>query len=105
MFKSACDSFTWIDGNTYIASNNTATYILTNIAGCDSIITLDLTINSDHTTDVQNVCNDYFTWIDGITYDISNHTATHTLTNMEGCDSVVTLDLTINWCFRPYYNT
>ncbi len=93
----ACDSFTWIDGNTYIASNNTATYILTNIAGCDSIITLDLTINSDHTTDVQNVCNDYFTWIDGITYDISNHTATHTLTNMEGCDSVVTLDLTLNW--------
>ena len=44
--RSACDSYTWIDGNTYTASNNTATYTLTNAAGCDSIVTLDLTINS-----------------------------------------------------------
>ena len=41
---SACNSYTWIDGNTYNTSNNTATYITTNAAGCDSIITLDLTI-------------------------------------------------------------
>jgi hypothetical protein len=41
-----CDSIIWIDGNTYTASNNTATHTLTNIAGCDSIITLDLTINT-----------------------------------------------------------
>ena len=26
----------------------------------------------------------------------SNNTATHTLTNSDGCDSIVTLDLTIN---------
>ena len=44
--QSACDSYTWIDGNTYTASNNTATYTLTNAAGCDSVVTLDLTINS-----------------------------------------------------------
>ena len=41
----ACDSYTWIDGITYTASNNTATYTLTNINGCDSVVTLDLTIN------------------------------------------------------------
>ncbi len=40
----ACDSYTWIDGNTYSSSNNTATFTSTNAAGCDSIITLDLTI-------------------------------------------------------------
>ena len=44
--QSACDSYTWIDGNTYTASNNTATYTLTNALGCDSVVTLDLTINS-----------------------------------------------------------
>ena len=44
--QSACDSYTWIDGNTYTANNNTATYTLTNAAGCDSVVTLDLTINS-----------------------------------------------------------
>ena len=41
----ACDEFVWnCDGNTYTTSNNTATYTYTNAAGCDSIVTLDLTI-------------------------------------------------------------
>jgi hypothetical protein len=93
--QTACDSFTWIDGNIYVISNNTATFILTNVAGCDSIVTLDLTINNDHTTDVQTACDTY-TWMDGITYLVSNNTATYTLTNVAGCDSIVTLDLTIN---------
>jgi len=42
----ACDSYQWLDGNTYTASNNTATFVTTNAAGCDSTITLDLTINT-----------------------------------------------------------
>ncbi|MEC8968618.1 MAG: SBBP repeat-containing protein, partial [Bacteroidota bacterium] len=44
--QTACDTYTWIDGNTYTFSNNTATHILTNVAGCDSVVTLNLTINS-----------------------------------------------------------
>ena len=44
--QTACGSYTWIDGNTYTSSNNTATHTLTNAAGCDSIVTLNLTINS-----------------------------------------------------------
>lgn len=40
----ACGSHTWIDGNTYTVSNTTATHTLTNIAGCDSIVSLNLTI-------------------------------------------------------------
>jgi len=43
--QSACDSYTWVDGNTYITSNNSATYTTSNAAGCDSTVTLDLTIN------------------------------------------------------------
>ncbi|PWH84946.1 fibronectin type III domain-containing protein, partial [Brumimicrobium oceani] len=92
----ACDSYTWIDGVTYLASNNVATHTLSNAAGCDSVVTLDLTINNSNTgTDVQVACDSY-TWIDGVTYIASNNVATHTLTNTAGCDSVVTLDLTIN---------
>ena len=41
-----CDSYTWIDGVTYTASNNTATFISTNANGCDHTETLELTINS-----------------------------------------------------------
>ena len=94
--QTACTSFDWIDGQTYTSSNNTATHTLTNAAGCDSVVTLDLTI-TDKTvgTDVQTACTS-FDWIDGNTYNSSNNTATHTLTNAAGCDSIVTLDLTIN---------
>ena len=39
---------------------------------------------------------DSYTWRDGITYTTSNNTATHTLSNAAGCDSVFNLDLIIN---------
>ena len=42
----ACDSFTWINGVTYFQSNNQATDTLLTALGCDSVVTLDLTINS-----------------------------------------------------------
>jgi len=95
--QSACITYTWIDGNTYTASNNTATFNIVTAQGCDSLVTLDLTINSPNTgTDVQIACDTY-TWIDGNTYTTNNNVATHTLTNVNGCDSVVTLDLTVNY--------
>ena len=88
----ACDSYTWIDGITYTSSNNTATDTLISTAGCDSVITLDLTITSSYSaTDVVMACDSY-TWIDGITYTSSNNTATDTLISTAGCDSVITLD-------------
>ena len=52
--RTECDSYTWMDGTTYTSSNNTATYTIVGGAenGCDSIVTLNLTINniSDITT-------------------------------------------------------
>jgi hypothetical protein len=91
----ACGSYQWIDGNTYASSNSTATFTLPNAAGCDSVVTLDLTIlNATAGTDVRTECDSY-QWIDGITYTSSNSTATFTLLNAAGCDSVVTLALTV----------
>ena len=49
-----CDSYTWIDGNTYTSSNNVATFTLTNSVGCDSLITLNLLINDGSTS---NTCS------------------------------------------------
>jgi hypothetical protein len=40
----SCGPYTWIDGVTYTASNRTATDTFVNAAGCDSIVTLSLTI-------------------------------------------------------------
>ena len=91
-----CDTYTWINGETYTASNNTATHTITNLAGCDSVITLDLTIRTSTAyTDVQVACDEY-TWIDDVNYTASNNTATFLTTNAAGCDSVITLDLTVN---------
>ena len=91
-----CDSFTWIDGITYTESTNTPTVTLVNAAGCDSVVTLDLTIRNTTTyTDTYDTCCNSFTWIDGITYTESTNSPTFTLTNTVGCDSVVSLQLTI----------
>jgi len=44
--QTACDTYTWMDGITYTESNNTATYTITSVVGCDSVIyTLNLIIN------------------------------------------------------------
>ena len=57
--QNSCGPYTWIDGNTYTTSNNTATYTIPNgaVNGCDSTVTLDLTINNSVTgTDTQIAC-------------------------------------------------
>jgi Flp pilus assembly pilin Flp len=47
-----------------------------------------------YATDTITSCGPY-TWIDGVTYSTSNYTATDTLTSATGCDSIVSLHLTI----------
>ena len=94
MSQTACGSYI-LNGQTY-TSSGTYTQTLSNAASCDSIVTLNLTIaNSSSGTDVQTACNSY-TWMDGVTYTSNNNTATYALTNAASCDSIVTLDLTIN---------
>ena len=93
--QTACDSYTWLSGTTYTASNSTDTIHTTNVLGCDSTVTLNLTINNSTTsTDVQTACDSY-TWLNGITYTADNSLDTVHLTNAAGCDSTVTLNLTI----------
>lgn len=92
---SGCDSYTWINGNTYTNSNNTATVTLVSALGCDSIVTLDLTMNySTSSTDTQFACEE-LTWLDGNVYTTDNNTATWMLTSSAGCDSLITLNLAI----------
>ena len=91
----ACNSYTWTDGITYTASNTTAKDTFLNTAGRDSIVTLNLTMNSSSSsTDNITACNSY-TWTNGVTYTSSNNTATDTFVNTAGCDSVVMLSLTV----------
>ncbi|MEQ8908838.1 MAG: T9SS type A sorting domain-containing protein [Vicingaceae bacterium] len=91
----ACETYTWIDGNTYTNNTNTPTFSLTDQFGCDSIVQLDLTIlGPTYGTDFHTECES-LTWLDGNTYTTSTTSPTTILTNSKGCDSIVNLDLTI----------
>ncbi len=99
--RSACGSYTWTAGNgqTY-TSSTTATHTIVggSYLGCDSVVTLNLTIQQSVTSTVhQTACGSY-TWTagNGQTY-TSSTTATHTIVGGSylGCDSIVTLNLTI----------
>lgn len=88
----ACDSFTFA-GNTYTASGS-YTGILPNATGCDSIITINLTVyQSTGSTVNQTACGSYT--LNGQTYTSSGSYAIATLPNATGCDSVIVLALTI----------
>ena len=93
-----CETFTW-HGVTYIETPETApTYTMVggNHNGCDSVVTLHLTINNFKTGDTTAVECDRFTW-HGTEYTETPATApTFTYTAVNGCDSIVTLHLTIN---------
>lgn len=94
-FETVCDSYTWMDGNSYTESTE-VDYYLINSMGCDSVVTLYLTVNSNSSIDTVSTCDSY-TWMDGITYTENNDSATFLLTNVAGCDSIIHLFLTINY--------
>ena len=93
--QTLCEPYTWIDDVMYTASTDTPTYTIPNGAatGCDSVVTLHLTINQPSATDIAVTECESFTW-HGETYTQSGDYS-DTLTNAAQCDSIVTLHLTI----------
>lgn len=104
-------SYSWTGPNGFASTNdynsisnatteNAGEYQLTvhnSETGCDMTASINVTVNEPtYGTDVQSAC-DSLTWIDGITYYDSTESPTFTLTNANGCDSIVTLNLTITY--------
>ncbi|MBR4536891.1 MAG: T9SS type A sorting domain-containing protein, partial [Bacteroidales bacterium] len=92
-----CDSFDWYEHTGITQSCENLTHTFTNAAGCDSIVTLHLTVNYTTYGDTNAIACDSFDWYEhtGITQSCEN--LTHTFTNAAGCDSIVTLHLTVNY--------
>jgi len=88
------DSYTW-HGTTYTAAG-TFTKSYTTVNGCDSIYTLNLSVNPTYAfNEDHSICNgDSYTW-HGTTYAAAG-TFTKSYTTVNGCDSVFTLNLTVN---------
>lgn len=92
----SCASYTWAQNNTTYTVSGAYTDTIPNAAGCDSIITLNLTINMPTTAIVTtSACESYFWSQNNQTYTVSGM-YNNTISNAAGCDSVITLDLTIN---------
>ena len=92
-----CDTYTWTDGVTYTGTPAAEpTFTLTNADGCDSVVTLNLTVRHSTTGDTAAVACDSFEWY-GETYTETPAVApTHVFSNAAGCDSTVTLTLVVN---------
>jgi len=90
----ACGSYTAPDGQVF-TSSGTYTSIIENAVGCDSVITINLTVNSIYSnTETVSACK-FYTWsMNGITYSESG-VYTINYSTVEGCDSSFVLDLTI----------
>ncbi|MCF8414766.1 MAG: PKD domain-containing protein [Crocinitomicaceae bacterium] len=92
-----CDSYVSPAGNTY-TSSGIYTDIIPVANGCgDSTITINLTINNSvQTSFSETICDgDIYTW-NNQDYTYSG-AFTQTFPAANGCDSIVTLDLTVNY--------
>jgi hypothetical protein len=91
---SDCYSYTSPSGNYTYTTSGIYMDTIANTTGCDSIITINLSINSNASTISPTACNSYLSPA-GNTYTTSGQ-YTETITNTAGCDSVITINLTIN---------
>ena len=91
----ACESYTWIDGNTYFSDTLVPAITLNSIYGCDSLVSLNLIIGQPFldTTIIDTTANQSLVY-NGITYSESG-TYYQTLADQFGCDSMVQINVII----------
>jgi len=82
-----------VESQTYTQSG-TYTFLTTSVNGCDSTVTLNLTINQPNASTTNQTACDSYSW-NGQTYTQSG-TYVFNTTTVAGCDSTATLVLIIN---------
>jgi len=87
----ACDNYTWRGER--LTATGIYTDTLSQMAGCDSILLLNLTIHESDSVVLADTACDSYLWQDSVY--TASATATVLTTNRYGCDSTVTLNLTI----------
>ncbi len=100
--KDVCDKLNW-HGTTYTEPVTGPTFTTKNVAGCDSVVTLDLAVVRHSTVgyDVQNICQTLtYTWVNNMTYTMSeldsNIAFKLPVPNAQGCDTTAILLLSLN---------
>ena len=93
-----CVVYQWGDTTIYDSGKYTRHFV--NAFGCDSVVTQLVTIlqPSEYTDNV--VAYDSLKWINGITYYKNISGPVYTTENVAGCDSIITLNLTIRHLWK-----
>lgn len=92
----ACDTYTWIDNQTYTASTTSPQYHLATTQGCDSLVTLHLTIGHPTHDTITATIQQGETYSDHGFNEDQPGIYTQSYTSREGCDSTITLVLSVN---------
>ncbi|MEX0966298.1 MAG: T9SS type A sorting domain-containing protein [Bacteroidia bacterium] len=100
----ACDSFISPSSKYIWNSSGTYTDTLLNALGCDSVITINLTIRSSYNSINPVVCDSFISPSNRYIWK-SNGSYTDTIPNFYGCDSIITIGLTINNSSIDSYST
>lgn len=90
----ACDSLRWIDGVLYTESTDGVETLLTSVEGCDSLVTLSLSLGHSSADTVVLDTMGTVVW-EGAQYSESG-VYTQTYHSQEGCDSLRVLVLTVS---------
>lgn len=91
---SVCDQYTSPSGNYVWSGSGTYMDTIMNAAGCDSIITIQLSVNHSASTITEVTCDTYTSPSGVYTWNTSGNYQ-DTVVNSLGCDSVITIQLTI----------
>lgn len=95
IYDTVCDEFQW-NGQTFTQSGSFE-QVLTGSDGCDSIVTLNLVVYHSTPATHELVVCDSLLWVDSVVYTADTTGSTFMLQTAHGCDSLVTLDLTVNY--------
>jgi gliding motility-associated-like protein len=99
---SICEGETYSFGGTEYSVSGSYAFTFQTIQGCDSTVTLNLTVNPVYTGGVQteSICEGESFVFGGIVYNQTGNYP-HTFATIFGCDSIVTLNLTVH----PFYGS
>jgi gliding motility-associated-like protein len=95
LIVSICNGESYAVGTSTYSQTGNYTNVLSTVSGCDSTVVLSLTVlDTPETTLTQSICNGESFSVGASSYSASG-TYTNVLTAANGCDSTVTLNLTV----------
>ncbi len=102
MSATGCDNYMSPSGNYTWTTSGTYMDTLSNAAGCDSVVTANITITNSSSSSVTATRCAFYTSASGNYTWTTTGIYNDTITNAAGCDSVITVDLTINNTTHSY---